>query len=145
MRCILAACVLFVIQTSAGAHDFKMKVGKDTFAFDYNYTGETINVYESLPGEPYSGRMESIAHNYFAVEDILAAIPDALSGMKSNRPLRLGATDDIGANAFAAIYNGERYIVIGGLIHKDYTKMTFVMGHELGHHICGHTSAAFAE
>src|SRR5690242_19865216 len=113
MRCILAACVFLVIQTYANAHDFKMKVGKDTFVFDFDYAGTTINVYESLPSEPYSDRMESIMHNYFAIQDILAAIPDATSGMKLSRPLRLGATADIGANAFAAIYNGERYIVIG--------------------------------
>src|SRR5262249_54601399 len=44
---------------------------------------------------------------------------------------------------FAAIYNGKRYIVMSHQIHSDYTKMALVMGHELGHHICGHTAGMF--
>jgi hypothetical protein len=140
--------VLFVLSASQGAvfaHDFKMNVGQDTYVFDYNFNGREINVYESRADEPYSDRMESIAHDWFALEDILGAIPNALSGMKSKSPLAIGRTGDIGINAFAAIYDGKRYIVMSHQIHSNYTMMALVMGHELGHHVCGHTSGILAE
>lgn len=57
----------------------------------------------------------------------------------------MGASDDIGTNAFAAIYDGKRYIVIGGPLRSNYAMMTLVMGHELGHHVCGHTAGAMQQ
>jgi hypothetical protein len=140
MRWILAVCAVICMQGPANAHDFKMKVGKDAFVFDFDYTGRSINVYEILPGEPYSDEMESIMHDWFAIEDILNTLPNEFFKAKSKIPLAIGRTGDIGANAFAAIYNGQRYIVMSDQIHRDYSKMTFVMAHELGHHVCGHTA-----
>jgi hypothetical protein len=83
--------------------------------------------------------MESIMHDWFALNDILAAIP-ALSGIQNISNLAVGRTGDIGVNAFAAIYGGKRYIVMSHQIHGNYPMMALVMGHELGHHICGHTA-----
>jgi hypothetical protein len=122
------------------ARDFQMKVGRDTYVFDFNFHGQNISVYETREGEPYDDRMESIMHDWFALEDVIKGIPNALSGMTAKPPLAIGRTGDIGANAFAAIYDGRRYIVMSDQIHADYTMMALVMGHELGHHICGHTS-----
>jgi hypothetical protein len=125
---------------AAEAHDFKMRVGQDTYVFDYDYTGRTINVYESKESEPYDDRMESIMHDWFALDDILGAIPNALSGMQNKSSLAIGRTGDIRVNAFAAIYGGKRYIVMSHEIHSEYQMMALVMGHELGHHVCGHTA-----
>ncbi len=143
MRWLFVACLVIALQNLACAHDFKMKVGKDTFVFDFDYTGKLINVYEAIPGEVDNGpdRTESIAHDWFAVEDLLEALPyKSADDIITKIRLSVGRTGDIGANAFAAIYNGKRYIVMSDQIHSDYTKMTFVMGHELGHHLCGHTA-----
>jgi hypothetical protein len=140
MRWILAICTGICMHGLANAHDFKMKVGTDAFVFDFDYTGRSINVYEILPGEPYSDRMESIMHDWFAIEDIFNNLPNVFFKAESKLPLAIGRTGDIGANAFAAIYDGARYIVMSDQIHSDYTKMTFVMAHELGHHVCGHTA-----
>jgi hypothetical protein len=52
MRCLLSACLTVLLIGAAEAHDFKMRVGQDTYVFDYDYTGRTINVYESKAGEP---------------------------------------------------------------------------------------------
>lgn len=140
MKLRLASFLLLVLSGGTNAHDFAMRVGQDTYVFDYDFRGRVINVYESLPGEPADDRTESIAHDWFALEDILSATPNALSGIKSKPPLTIGRTGDIGANAFAAIYNGKRYIVMSHDIHSNYAMMALVMGHELGHHVCGHTS-----
>ncbi|THD68136.1 MAG: hypothetical protein E7813_11585 [Bradyrhizobium sp.] len=131
---------------SAEAHDFKMHAGQDAYVFDYdNFYGKIINVYETREGEPADERTESIAHDWFALEDIVAGIPNALSGMPSPHPLAIGRTGEIGANAFAAIYGGKRYIVMSHQIHSNYGMMALVMGHELGHHVCGHTSGTMTQ
>jgi hypothetical protein len=131
----------------AEAHDFKMRVGQDTYVFDYDFYGKIIDVYESRADEPHDERMESIMHDWFALEDIVAGIPNAFSGMKLGPGpiLHVGRTGDIGANAFAAIYGGKRYIVMSHQIHSDYGMMALVMGHELGHHVCGHTAGALVD
>jgi hypothetical protein len=138
MRWFVAACVLALGLGATSAHEFKMKAGEDTFVFDFDFNGRNINVYEILPDDPQTDEMESLMHNWFAVEDIMQAVPEAFQ--KPGIKLQMGATGDIGANAFASIYNGKRYVVIGGPIHSNYAMMTLVMGHELGHHVCGHTA-----
>lgn len=140
-KIIFGGLLLIALSSPVGAHDFRMHAGQDAYVFDYdNFNGRIINVYETREGEPQDDRTESIMHDWFALEDILAAIPNALSGMPSPHPLVIARTGDIGVNAFAAIYNGNRYIVMSHQIHSDYGMMALVMGHELGHHICGHTS-----
>jgi hypothetical protein len=138
MKAVLLACLTVLLIGAAEAHDFKMRVGQDTYVFDYDYSGRAINVYELKAGEPYSDRMESIMHDWFALEDILSAVPNALSGLKSG--IAIARTGDIGVNAFAAIHGGKRYIVMSHQIHTNYPLMALVMGHELGHHVCGHTA-----
>jgi hypothetical protein len=145
MKWTLSACLFAMICGGAHARDFKMRVGQDTYVFDYGFYGKTINVYESREDEPNSDSTESIAHDWFALEDILSAIPNALSGIQSKTPLAIGRTGDIGANAFAAIHDGKRYLVISGAIHSNYPMMALVMGHELGHHVCGHTAGLLSD
>lgn len=140
MRWILVLCMLVAIGTRTEAHDFKMRVGQDAYVFDYDWNGRVIGVYESRADEPPSDQMESIMHDWFALEDLVAGIPNALSGMQAKPPFAIGRTGDIGVNAFAAIYDGKRYIVMSHQIHSDYAMMALVMGHELGHHVCGHTA-----
>jgi hypothetical protein len=141
--CAMSVFVIFIMllvwSSPAQSHEFEMKVGRDTFVFDFNFDDRNIKVFEILEGEPHSDEVESLMHNWFAVDDIMTAVPEAF---KQSAPgFQMGATGEIGANAFASIHNGKRYIVVGHLIHADYAKMTFVMGHELGHHVCGHTAA----
>jgi hypothetical protein len=138
--------LLIAFSMPVGAYDFKMTAGQDAYVFDYdNFNGKIINVYETHQGEPPDEQTESIAHDWFALEDIISGIPNALSGMPSPHPLAIGRTGDIGVNAFAAIYGGKRYIVMSNQIHSNYGMMALVMGHELGHHVCGHTSGTLAQ
>ena len=145
MRWILSLCLLVIVGGAARAHDFKMRVGEDAYVFDYNFNGKVIDVYETSINEPHDDRMESIMHDWFALEDIVGAIPNAFSGMQVKPPLAIGRTGDIGTNAFAAIYGGKRYIVMSHQIHSDYAMMALVMGHELGHHVCGHTAGVLVD
>ncbi len=70
MKWTLSACLFVMICGGAHAHDFKMRVGQDTYVFDYVFYGKTINVYKLRADEPYSDRTEFIAHDWFALEDI---------------------------------------------------------------------------
>ena len=142
---LISISIAFGCASVAQARDFKMNVGHDAYVFDYDFFGKKISVYESQSDELHDERMESIMHDWFALQDILAAIPDALSGMTAKPPLSIGRTGEIGANAVAAIYNGKRYIIMSNQIHSNYQMMALVMGHELGHHVCGHTSGILAD
>ena len=143
MRWLAVLCMLLIGQQSLLAAEVEMKIGTNAFAFDLKVDGDTIAVHEIGEAETDENLIESIAHNWFAIEDIVKAVPNAFK--KPALGLQVGRTGDIGANAFAAIFRGKRYVVIGHEIHQDYAKMMFVMAHELGHHVCGHTAVTHTD
>jgi len=108
-----------------------MTIGKDAFAFDFDFFGRQISVYTGE--QKYSCSTEVSSHYYFMIEDIQKAIPTL------NIPFTVGLTTGIN-NAFAVIYNKERFVVIDATWAAEYKKRALIMGHEMGHHVCGHTA-----
>src|SRR5262245_51768734 len=66
MRLLIGLCLLFVSQELFAA-EVEMKIGKNAFAFDFNFGGDMIKVREAPEGEPDHDLVESIAHDWFAI------------------------------------------------------------------------------
>ena len=70
-------------------------------------------------------------------QDMLAELtgdPEAILKFSVGRSLGI-------KNGFAVIMQGERYIVFDPAWYADASKVSryLVLGHEIGHHVCGHT------
>jgi hypothetical protein len=120
--------LVFTYQDSdvASANRIAMTIGKNAAAFHYEYHGRTI--YVDL------GPEVGTDHDWFLFEDLVAADP------RLKTWITFGRTTGI-QNAFATIYEGRRIIVTdsGGLSADTYSPMHYlILGHEIGHHICGH-------
>ena len=141
MRWLFVALILLSATSAADARWVRMTVGKDAFVFDRDFRGRLINVYELSDDEPYSDLTEGIMHDWFIVQDIVKAGP----GLKIN--FVMGRTADI-PNAYATIYfiSGKpiRYIVINPGWYIDHYARIYVIGHEMGHHVCGHQEGVMA-
>jgi len=85
--------------------------------------------------------MEGLMHDRFIIEDIFKATPQ-LEGHHFN--YWMGRSVGIN-NAFAAIRLGRRYIVLDPFWVQDHWARIFIIGHELGHHVCGHTAGVMRE
>lgn len=124
----------------ARAESVTMTIGKDTYLFDYPYSGRTIEVY--VGDKTDSDGNEGLMHDYFIFEDVLGA------GVKGQIPVTFGRSIGIG-NAFAVIYKEQRYIVQdpGWTVSfgDNQAKRILVLSHELGHHLCGHTEGAMQD
>jgi len=121
--------------TYAGAYEIQMNQGRDSYIFDYPYGNRSITVYQIDANEPYSDKMEGLMHDWFIIEDIYGA----MGTLPKDFRLRMGRAVGID-NAFAVIRENWRYIVIDPSWLQGHYARIFVIGHELGHHICGHTA-----
>jgi hypothetical protein len=65
---------------------------------------DMIKIQEIQDNEPDGDLVESIAHDWFAIEDIAKAVPDAFKKPALN--LQVGRTSEIGDNTFAVILGG---------------------------------------
>ena len=123
---ILAALFCVFAISSAEASDIRiMTIGKDTFAFDYTFVGRPIVV---------DLDMEGAEHDWFMIEDYFDS--NDLKGI----PFYIGRSLGIN-NAFATIHKGERYIVHDPAYTGQgdyYSTRTFILAHEISHHLCGH-------
>jgi hypothetical protein len=137
MKLILGMIFASCLSLAANAYEIKMTQGKDSYIFDMPDVGKPISVYQIDENEPYSDQMEGLMHDRFIMEDILKAIPEL-----QEHPLNFwnGRSIDPSVNAFAAIRLGRRYIVLNPAWIQDHYARIFILGHELGHHICGHTA-----
>ena len=143
MKAYLGLLAAFSLVASANAYEFQMTQGKDSFIFDFPDNGRSIRVYQIDENEPHSDAMEGLMHDRFIMEDILNAVPEL-----KEHPLNFwnGRSFDPSVNAFAAIrFGGRRYIVLNPAWLHDHWARIFVLGHELGHHICGHTAGLMRE
>jgi hypothetical protein len=129
---LLVLLILLVSCAAAGARTIKMTIGKDAFAFDFNYNGRVINVYDGEVGDVYTDELEGLMHDWFMLEDMIDGNRDLASNFA------MGRSEGI-KNAFAIIFNQKRYIVIDAAWVHEYRARFAVLGHELGHHVCGHT------
>lgn len=134
---VFVFAALFAIPSYA--REIRMTQGADAFIFDYPFGDRPISVYQIDKDEPYSEEQEGLMHDVFIMEDIYSSTP----GLPKAFNLRMGRSAGIN-NAFAAIYNGSRYIVIDPAWLQDHWARIFVIGHELGHHVCGHTAGIMA-
>ena len=130
---MLVASLVFVAPSRA--YEIRMTQGADSFIFDFPDGRQSIPVYQIDENEPYSDQMEGLMHDWFIIEDIFSA----MDGLPKGLNLRMGRAAGID-NAFAAIRNNSRYIVIDSVWIQDHYSRIFVIGHELGHHVCGHTA-----
>ena len=90
-----------------------------------------------------------VVHNRNAIEYVSISyfLPDYLNsgdGSKGRRLFTLGRSKDFARNAYAVIYENERFIVLGSMIPRGGVEagqhdFVLVIGHEIGHHVCGHT------
>jgi|GEM_PF-7094401 len=111
----------------------KLSAGRDTYAFDFNWYGRTIEVFVPRQGEPWSEDYENVAHDYMSLDGILEVEP------RIRGKFVIGRTKNIG-NAFAVIHKGERLMVYDPVLLGSWAgpRWLAVMAHELGHHICNH-------
>jgi hypothetical protein len=121
--------------TTAEARKAKMRVGSDAFVFDLPMSGGqtlVIDVDFDAPGGE---------HDWYILEELLEGID------RAEMPrIGLGRARGI-QNAYAFIWkrDNNRYIVSGPEWTASSHAFRFlVMGHELGHHMCGHQEGQFS-
>lgn len=101
-----------------------LTIGRNAVGFHTSFANKQIWV--ELDG-PH------VEHDWFALEDMFS------SEKRLRTYLSLGRTSGIN-NAFAVIgKDGGRYVVIGTAFGGHSVENMITLGHEVGHHICGHT------
>lgn len=127
---------LLACGTTAHAYEHRVQQGGDAFIFDFPFAGQSISIYQIDAGEPYSDMMEGMMHDWFIIEDIYKAMSNL-----PKIPLTMARSGGIG-NAFAVIRRSDdaRLIVIDPIWLQGNPERIFVIAHELGHHVCGHTA-----
>ncbi|MFM9848449.1 MAG: M48 family metalloprotease [Hyphomicrobiaceae bacterium] len=136
MKMVVALALCAVLAGAAHAQQ-RLTIGKDTFSFHLPGQ-ETLEVYfgDDIAGasaQDNEDTQEIWRHFWWVIEDVC-------KHAGCNRvPFALGLTGGIG-NAYAMIHKGARVIVFDGSEWggKD-SRRRFVIAHEIGHHICGHT------
>lgn len=121
-------CLFIVIWTSSAEAQRRKRitvtVGKNAVGFHFNYQGQTILV--DLDGV-------HVEHDWHTLEDMISG------DRRVNTPVILGRTRSIN-NAFAFIHSdNKRYVVLGTDAGGITPGNILVLGHEVGHHLCGHT------
>ena len=136
----LLLLILMVAVCPAEARTIRMTIGANAYLFDYNYAGRTIDVYLNQKDDD-GGVVEGLAHAYFIIDDMFGANP---SCTPQGAPEKLFngtiAFADYIDNALAIIYKGKRYLVLDPK-HDNVGGDVLLLGHEIGHHLCGHTDA----
>lgn len=140
MKFILGVLVALICVASANAREIRMTQGEDSFIFDFPDGQLSISVYQIDENEPPNEQMEGLMHDWFIIEDIYGA----MNGLPKGFSLRMGRAVGIN-NAFAAIRYNWRYIVVDPMWIQDHNSRIFVIGHELGHHMCGHTAGTMSD
>lgn len=140
MKSILGMLATLMSVASSNAREIRMTQGEDTFIFDFPDGQRSISVYQIDENEPPNEQMEGLMHDWFIIEDIYGAMNSLPKGFS----LRMGRAVGIN-NAFAAIRYNWRYIVVDPMWIQDHYSRIFVIGHELGHHMCGHTAGMMSD
>jgi hypothetical protein len=140
MKFIFGILAAFGFVVSANGYEVQMTQGQDSYIFDFPENGRSIAVYQIDENEPPNDNMEGLMHDWFIIEDIYSA----MDSLPKNFGLRMGRSVGIN-NAFAAIRGNWRYIVIDPAWLQGHYARIFVIGHELGHHICGHTAGVMRD
>ena len=130
MRQLLAVLILLVA-SGAEARVLLMTPGRDTFVFDDTLQGQSFKVYTAEGEEAGSDIAEGVFHQAAHLDDILTAVPEA----RGQYTVGIAMIN----NAYAVIRQDERFIVIGPNWLPRNAERILVLGHELGHHVCGHT------
>jgi hypothetical protein len=108
-----------------------MTIGKDTRSFHQEIYGKTFATKD--PFEDFWWRYHEMVNAIFT--------GNAGQAAQVNRP---GIREIEGANnAYAVIYKSERYILVDpniwGRVQTGHLGELLLYGHELGHHVCGHS------
>jgi hypothetical protein len=104
----------------------RMTLGKDASMFDYDYDGSVIDVdFQSERRQTDQGGVYTLIP-----ESYQAYLP---------RFVTIGRTDDLPGDGFAVLYKGKRFIVLGSNNDSTTLRHELLLGHELGHHNCGHS------
>ena len=134
MRVLIAILgILFVCGPLAASELRVMQIGRDTHALDRGVAFELFGrrVILDEPG------VEDAGHD---IEFFNRLLGDTDIGMNLTVRRSTGLN-----NAMAAIRNGERYVVYDPEAYGWGISRYLVFGHEVGHHVCGHTVGTMAE
>lgn len=151
LAAIMSFAVAFTIGTqaeTAQTNRIAMRVGSDARLFHDKFFGRTIwvDLYYHGNGRCSPGKV-SLAEvcGDSDYEEIQLMLPESLSSNWAwTKFITLGRSRDFERNAYAAMGGSERYIIFGAGVDwggeffgKD--ELPLLLGHELGHHACGHT------
>lgn len=123
--------LVFTFQDTDRPSTVAMTIGRDAIAFHFDYNGRTV-----LTKEPFEDR-------WWRYMDVLNAVYRPVhkaTGRKFFFP-EIREVENL-SNALAVIRQGQRYVLIDPDIWADgssYVPEMIIYGHEVGHHVCGHT------
>jgi hypothetical protein len=135
----VVALLSLACASSSEAKKFKVVHGKNGFMFDARGLNQSIRVYSPTDEDPEPDR-DGIAHDMMVLDN-MSMWETRLGNLPERIKIALIVSSD--RNAYALIYKGQRYIAYHpSVVQAD--GWYWLLGHEVGHHVCGHTQGAMS-